>query len=162
MQAAEQRAKRSQEESGFIWIAQSVVICNVLRILPDREWGKAKCRKRGCDTELKCEMCRGSCFLSQNFSILYSKQNPLPLYFHKARTRAHTHTQRKFLCYLEAIQSHKEPQDVVCTLKDSENSQIPHHSLYSSVLQKQTQIKNMMGSIAFQLHLNKAPKIKSN
>lgn len=41
-------------------------------------------------------------------------------------------------CYLEAIESHKESQDVVGALKDSENSQIPHHSLQSSVLRKQT------------------------
>lgn len=41
--------------------------------------------------------------------------------------------------YLEAIEGHKEPQDVVGALKDSENSQIPHHSLHSRVLPKHKQ-----------------------
>lgn len=38
--------------------------------------------------------------------------------------------------YLEAIEGHKEPQDVVGALKDSEDSQIPHHSLHSRVLRE--------------------------
>lgn len=32
---------------------------------------------------------------------------------------------------LEAIQGHKQPQDVVGSLEDPEDSQISHHSLHS-------------------------------
>lgn len=45
--------------------------------------------------------------------------------------------------YLEAVEGHKEPQDVVGSLKDSEDSQIPHHSLYSRVLQREEQKTNV-------------------
>lgn len=37
--------------------------------------------------------------------------------------------------HLEAIQGHEQPQDVVGALEDPEDSQIPHHSLHSGILQ---------------------------
>lgn len=49
---------------------------------------------------------------------------------------------KRFHFYLEAIESHKKPEDVVCALKDTENSQVPHHSLHTRVLRKQIQIDN--------------------
>ena len=37
---------------------------------------------------------------------------------------------------LEAIQGNKQPQNVIGALEDAEDSQISHHSLHSSILQK--------------------------
>lgn len=45
--------------------------------------------------------------------------------------------QGNFPRYLEAVESYEEPQDVVGPLKDSEDSQIPHHPLHARVLQQQ-------------------------
>lgn len=42
----------------------------------------------------------------------------------------------KILLHLEAVQGYKEPQDIVGALEDSEDSQIPHHSFHSRILQK--------------------------
>lgn len=43
---------------------------------------------------------------------------------------------KRFSLYLEAIEGNKEPQDVVGAFEDTEDSQIPHHSLHSSVLRE--------------------------
>ena len=40
------------------------------------------------------------------------------------------------LLHLEAVQGNKEPQDIVGALEDSEDSQIPHHSFHSRILQE--------------------------
>lgn len=39
-----------------------------------------------------------------------------------------------FLFYLEAVERYKQSQDVIGTLKDSEDSQVPQYSFHTSIL----------------------------
>lgn len=66
-------------------------------------------------------------------------------------------------CYLEAVESNEEPQDVVCALENSENSQIPHHSFHSSVLWKQTKddVRTVYPKLHFSLRAHVCNKYKA-
>lgn len=39
-----------------------------------------------------------------------------------------------FLYYLEAVERYKQSQDVIGTLKDSEDSQVPQYPFHTSIL----------------------------
>lgn len=41
---------------------------------------------------------------------------------------------RHYRSHLEAVESHKEPEDVIGALKNPEDPQIPHHPLHTRVL----------------------------
>lgn len=42
-----------------------------------------------------------------------------------------------FLFYLEAVKRYEKPQDVIGTLKNSEDSQVPHDPLHTSILYRE-------------------------
>lgn len=46
-----------------------------------------------------------------------------------------------FPFYLEAVERYKQSQDVIGTLKDSEDSQIPQYSFHTSILHQQNGVQ---------------------
>lgn len=104
---------------------------------------KLRPRNPDCFALKKMKKWTRKCFSNQHRSLVLRKllHDQLTSSWHNVCTFSHgqtmSHRHSRVWCYLEAIEGHEESQDVVGALEDPEDSQIPHHPLHSSVLQRQ-------------------------